>query len=355
MSGASDAELLGIELREARQRLNLTLLQAEKQTRIRVKYLEALENGNYGALPSAVHARGFLRSYARFLNLDGDLSVARFDEFMQGGRRRGGKRSNPPTLIDESPRIRNRPRATQETTTAASSTDVPEMRTVIRKASEEGTRSGKLAGRIALIAGIVALLVIVGVFSFSLFGGSIVTLIPGLSVVQNTPNSGILTPLPEVSNTPIDVTPTETLPPTEVLPTQLPNPNGEATIQPTLPPPPPGVGDNVLVELQIEARSWVQILTDGQSTFVGVPTPGTLLRTQGREVKVRVSNAIGVRLLINGVDQGLLGARGEIVDRTYTPEYIILPSPIPTVNAATPTLPVAPPPPAEVTPGGPST
>ncbi|MBX3063706.1 MAG: DUF4115 domain-containing protein [Anaerolineae bacterium] len=353
MSGASDAELLGNELREARQRLNLTLLQAEKQTRIRVKYLEALENGNYGALPSAVHARGFLRSYARFLNLDGDLSVARFDEFMQGGRRRGRKRSNPPTLIDESPRIRNRPRTAQENLTS-STTDSPDMRTLIRTASEEGDRSGKVAGRIALVAGIVALLVIVGVFSFSLFGGSLGTLIPGLVAAQNTPNGGILTPLPQVSNTPADVTPTETLLPTEDLPTPLPNPNAEATVLPTLPPPPPGVGDNVLVELQIEARSWVQILTDGQPTFVGAPAPGTVLRTQGREVKVRVSNAIGVRLLINGVDQGLLGARGEIVDRTYTPEYIILPSPIPTVNAATPTLPVAPPPPAEVTPGGPS-
>ncbi|MFN8417823.1 MAG: DUF4115 domain-containing protein [Anaerolineae bacterium] len=353
MSGASDAELLGNELREARQRLNLTLLQAEKQTRIRVKYLEALENGNYGALPSAVHARGFLRSYARFLSLDGDLSVARFDAFMQGGRRRGRKRSNPPTLIDESPRIRNRPRTAQENLTS-STTDSPDMRTLIRTASEEGDRSGKVAGRIALVAGIVALLVIVGVFSFSLFGGSLGALIPGLVAAQNTPNGGILTPLPQVSNTPADVTPTETLLPTEDLPTPLPNPNAEATVLPTLPPPPPGVGDNVLVELQIEARSWVQILTDGQPTFVGAPAPGTVLRTQGREVKVRVSNAIGVRLLINGVDQGLLGARGEIVDRTYTPEYIILPSPIPTVNAATPTLPVAPPPPAEVTPGGPS-
>src|SRR5581483_7878935 len=85
----SDAEALGSELREARQGRDLTLDQVEQQIRIRAKFLEALEQGNYAALPSPVQARGFLRNYARFLGLDGDLMVSRYDAALQGGRRRG--------------------------------------------------------------------------------------------------------------------------------------------------------------------------------------------------------------------------------------------------------------------------
>src|SRR5512138_2569374 len=90
---SSDSEALGNELREARQQRDLTLDQAEKQTRIRAKYLEALEQGNYTVLPTPVQTRGFLRNYARFLGLDGDLMVAQYDAALQGGRRRGRRPS----------------------------------------------------------------------------------------------------------------------------------------------------------------------------------------------------------------------------------------------------------------------
>src|SRR5258706_1076195 len=84
----SDAEALGNELREARLGRDLSLDQVEEQIRIRAKFLEALEQGNYAALPTDVQARGFLRNYARFLGFDGDLMVSRYDAALQGGRRR---------------------------------------------------------------------------------------------------------------------------------------------------------------------------------------------------------------------------------------------------------------------------
>src|SRR5690242_6312205 len=106
----SDAQVLGSELRAAREARDLTLDQAEQQTRIRVKYLEALEEGNYGILPSAVQARGFLRYYARFLNLDADLVVGRYDA-LQGGRRR---RRAAPAVSVEDPTISSPSRRTRE-------------------------------------------------------------------------------------------------------------------------------------------------------------------------------------------------------------------------------------------------
>jgi cytoskeletal protein RodZ len=65
---------LGETLRRARLSRGTTFEDAERVTRIPRKYLEALENENFGILPAPVFARGFLRSYAGYLGLDaGDL------------------------------------------------------------------------------------------------------------------------------------------------------------------------------------------------------------------------------------------------------------------------------------------
>jgi cytoskeletal protein RodZ len=57
-------------LQRARQARGLTLEEAERDTRISRRYLQALENENFGLLPAPVYARGFLRTYARYLGLE---------------------------------------------------------------------------------------------------------------------------------------------------------------------------------------------------------------------------------------------------------------------------------------------
>jgi len=65
---------LGETLQRARLARGVTLQEAERTTRISHRYLEALENENFGLLPAPVYARGFLRTYARYLGLEpGDL------------------------------------------------------------------------------------------------------------------------------------------------------------------------------------------------------------------------------------------------------------------------------------------
>jgi cytoskeleton protein RodZ len=61
---------IGNTLREARLRLELTLTDAQKATKIRGRYLEALEQERFAVLPAPAYARGFLRSYAELLELD---------------------------------------------------------------------------------------------------------------------------------------------------------------------------------------------------------------------------------------------------------------------------------------------
>jgi len=61
---------LGETLQRARQTRGLTLEEVERDTRISRRYLAALENENFGLLPAPVYARGFLRTYARYLGLE---------------------------------------------------------------------------------------------------------------------------------------------------------------------------------------------------------------------------------------------------------------------------------------------
>jgi cytoskeletal protein RodZ len=57
-------------LQRTRQARGLTLEEVERDIRISRRYLEALENENFGLLPAPVYARGFLRTYARYLGLE---------------------------------------------------------------------------------------------------------------------------------------------------------------------------------------------------------------------------------------------------------------------------------------------
>lgn len=62
---------LGNVLRSRREELGVTLEDMEEQTKIRQRYLILLEEGDWAPLPGYVYARGFVRSYAEQLGLDG--------------------------------------------------------------------------------------------------------------------------------------------------------------------------------------------------------------------------------------------------------------------------------------------
>ena len=75
---------LGPSLASARLASGLELHDAERDTRIRARYLAALEEEDFDALPEDAYATGFLRTYAAYLGLDADLYVEEL-------RRRRGK------------------------------------------------------------------------------------------------------------------------------------------------------------------------------------------------------------------------------------------------------------------------
>ena len=70
---------IGNSLREARLRLELDFPELEQGTKIRSKYLRALEDESFETLPTSTYVKGFLRTYANYLGLDGQLYVDEYN------------------------------------------------------------------------------------------------------------------------------------------------------------------------------------------------------------------------------------------------------------------------------------
>jgi cytoskeleton protein RodZ len=70
---------IGNSLREARLRQGLDFPEIEQATKIRPKYLRALEDEQFEILPGQTYVKGFLRSYAEYLGLDGQLYVDEYN------------------------------------------------------------------------------------------------------------------------------------------------------------------------------------------------------------------------------------------------------------------------------------
>ena len=70
---------IGNSLREARLRQGIELPRVEAETKIRMKYLRGLEEERFEVLPAETYVKGFLRTYAEYLGLDGQLYVDEFN------------------------------------------------------------------------------------------------------------------------------------------------------------------------------------------------------------------------------------------------------------------------------------
>lgn len=69
---------VGSILKEAREAKHLTFEQIEVATKIRAKFLEAIEADDYSILPSVSYAKGFVKNYGEFLGIPGETTLAFF-------------------------------------------------------------------------------------------------------------------------------------------------------------------------------------------------------------------------------------------------------------------------------------
>jgi len=70
----------GQMLRSAREEKQWSFIDTEETTKIRVRYIQALEEENYGILPGATYVKGYLRTYAKQLGLDSDEIIALYND-----------------------------------------------------------------------------------------------------------------------------------------------------------------------------------------------------------------------------------------------------------------------------------
>lgn len=134
---------VGAKLREARERRRSSIAEVEAATKIRARYLQALEKGEWDQLPGEVYARAFIRTYGSFLGLDGD-ELADEQRRESGGSRPG----------ERLPRVDPRPRR-------------------VVRSRRVGSRIPPTAVAIAVSALVVAALLAVGLTSGSGGGGEV--------------------------------------------------------------------------------------------------------------------------------------------------------------------------------------
>jgi Helix-turn-helix domain/RodZ C-terminal domain len=98
---------IGSTLREARMRERIDMSEVEAQTKIRAKYLRAIENEEWDLLPGPVYAKSFLRTYGDYLGLDSRMLL---DEFKRRYERPSEyeARSRGRVAARERPRDRDR-------------------------------------------------------------------------------------------------------------------------------------------------------------------------------------------------------------------------------------------------------
>jgi cytoskeleton protein RodZ len=276
---------LGARLREAREEKGISLQQAEEVTHIRGALLRALEEGRYQGLPGDVYGRGLVRNYARYLGIDAEAAV---HEYVQNT-------SQPEVAL---PQVLDEPLAQQR----------------------------RNYGWIVVLLVTAALLAVVwyaystlvvnrGLRVQSLW--PLVLSTPIATPVSTGPSSGEATlvpsptPLPTDSSTGLspEAVPTVRLTATTIA---LPTPRPVVVASPT-----PIAG--VYIEALAMADTYVEVTTDGERTYTGIMRPNDTAQWRAaRTVALRVGNAGGLQLLVNGVDVGVLGTSGQVINLEYT-------------------------------------
>ena len=277
---------IGVQLRERRELISLTLDEVERHTHLRAVFLKALEDGAMDRLPSPVQTRGMLANYAAFLDLNTDTILLRFADVLQARRHE---------------KYAETPREKIQTEVV---TSMPLLRTFI---------AGDLVFGVVMIA-ILAALAIWG------FG----------RLISSTSEQDVEATAPSIVEVLGDVPlPTASLQSTFVAVNDDPLATSPAGVDVLLSPEAPteGIAANVSVSLFSLERTFVKVSVDGEVAFEGRMAPReTKVFNAENQVMVLTGNASSLRVTYNGQDLGLMGAVGEVVSRVYLISGVVTPT-----------------------------
>ncbi len=298
---------IGSQLRAAREAQGLTLEQAFKGTRIKGAFLEAIEANQFDVLPGPVQARGFVRSYANFLGLDGEHLASALD----------ADKSAPAEVRPLAPAPAAKPIVTPTPTKSVllpppqkpSATAKPPISIPLKsvtplpgKPSEPSKRSLKLpslaanSGKPASSASPASS---GGIPTWVMIVGAIVLFALGAFLIVSALSSAGQSPAPD---------PLKTVP-NAIGGTLLPD-RAERAAAP--------VSDGPISITVIPGEHvWARITLDGQTAFEGMLDP-SMARDWIAQEEIIVETGNGAALTVRqGGQDSVLGARGEIVARAW--------------------------------------
>jgi cytoskeletal protein RodZ len=251
---------LGEEFRSAREARGLSLSDVAERLHIRSVYLAAIEDEDWHVIGAPVYVRGFMRTYARFLGLDPEAAVARFSAAVPPG-----------TPAASAPR----PAATPAPSEKAA-----------------GERSSPSLAAILAVVVAVAAVLFVG-FEFYQYRAGAPPADQPAALATTAPDEAAA-PLAEVTAEP------------SAAPAALPAASAA-----------PRSGLKRGLTVRLTEASWLRIVVDGNVAYEGILPAGTTKTFTGKTADVRVGNAGGVRIAINGKTLGPLGASGDVVERQF--------------------------------------
>lgn len=278
---------IGQTLEKARKEKGLSLDEVEHATKIRKRYLAGLEREDFGALPDAVYARGFLKTYANYLGLDGEELSRELKDRKKPRRERG--------IVYGAPK--------------KSDFDRPLINPGELSASR---RAGSISGTtvLTLLIGLFALIAVAGALYYVGRGVQLSGESPGgppsPSGEQAADESGVNASKPQAGGAPEQESEQE-------------DPAGgereDAGTGGAEPKP-----DSLTVEVSVEGTpSWLSILADGSLRYEQIAQPGFSQTFEAqREISIRTGNAGAVGVEVNGQDLGKLGESGEVLTRNFT-------------------------------------
>ena len=294
---------IGRQLRTRREMLSLTYEEIERQTRVRVAFLKAFEQGSIEGLPSTVQSRGILANYAAFIDLDAEAILLRFADGIQARHR------------EQRPHWPNRTRAAMTV-----HSNLPPLRAFI--ASD------------LLFGGGAAIMLIL----FAVWGINRVVAVRAATPARATAPSisDVLAgaPVPTVASE-VTLIPAQDTP--LVAPTVVAQEEPPTAIDPSI---------TVQVKLAASERTYMRVLVDDRPMFEGRTEPGKDYYYQAaRQIEVLVGNAAALVVTHNGRDLGQLGGYGEVVDQLFTARGVLTPTAtLPPTRTPTTTPSLTPPP-----------
>ncbi len=293
---------IGSQLRAAREAQGLTLEQVFKATRIKQSFLEAIEANQFQALPGPVQARGFVRSYANFLSLDGEHLASALDADRAPAS--DVRPLTPPPGVQQPivtpPPVSTKPIIQAPPKPAIVTAPKPVVAQPDKSTQASGTRPVLKLPTLALNSSKPASSAAPGggIPTWLLLAGAAVLFILGLILVISALSSAGQSPVPsQLNNVPNSI---GALPATDRL--DLAAPLGDGPVS---------------ITLKATEHVWTRISIDGQTAFEGMLDPDTTRDWQAADqIIVETGNAAALTVVYQG-EENMLGKRGQIVARAW--------------------------------------